>query len=309
MYRPTLRQLEFAVALAKHRHFGKTAELVHVSQPGLSSQIKELEDRLGIALFERDRRQVRVTPAGEEVVARAQEILRAVDELNLAASLYAGKVHGRLRLVAIPTMGPYLMPALTRAMKSRWPFVDLVLHEQRTAESLEDVRQGEKDMGLIALPYDTGELHVDVLGEESFVLATSEGHKLAGSTPVSVSVLQDAPLLLLEEGHCLRDHALSICQSLGGIAHREIHTASLSTLAQMVAAGSGVTLLPTSAVPVEARPGSGLVTRPLERGSAGRGVALVWRRTDPRHLHFESFAQGLRADRALPLAAERELGL
>ena len=304
MYRPTLRQLEFAVALAKHRHFGKTAEVVHVSQPGLSGQIKELEDRLGIPLFERDRRQVRVTPAGEEVVARAQEILRAIDELNLAASLFAGRVHGRMRLVAIPTMGPYLMPALTRAMKSRWPFVDLVLHEQRTAELLEDVRQGEMDMGLIALPYDTGELHVDVLGEESFVLATSEGHKLSGTTPAPLSVLQDAPVLLLEEGHCLRDHALTVCQSLRSVAHREIHTASLSTLAQMVAAGAGVTLLPTSAVPVEARSGSGLVTRPLEGDNAGRTVALVWRRTDPRHQHFAEFAQGLRGERILPLRLE-----
>ncbi len=152
MFRPTLRQLEFAVALARHRHFGKTAEVMHVSQPGLSGQIKELEERLGVLLFERDRRQVRVTTAGEEVVARAQEILRQVDELSLAASLFAGRVHGRMRLVAIPTMGPYLMPALTRAMKSRWPFVDLVLHEQRTAELLEDVRQGEMDRGLIALP-------------------------------------------------------------------------------------------------------------------------------------------------------------
>lgn len=301
MYRPTLRQLEFAVALAKHRHFGNAAEAVHVSQPGLSGQIRELEDRLGIRLFERDRRQVRVTPAGEEVVARAQAILRAVDEMNLAASLFAGKVHGRMRLVAIPTMGPYLMPALTRAMKSRWPFVDLVLHEQRTAELLEDVRQGEMDMGLIALPYETGELHVDVLGEESFVLATSQGHKLSGTTPAPLSVLQNAPVLLLEEGHCLRDHALAVCQRLGGVAQREIHTASLSTLAQMVAAGTGVTLLPTSAVPVEARPGSGLVTRPLQGDGAGRTVALVWRRTDPRHQHFAEFAQRLRGERILPL--------
>ena len=303
MYRPTLRQLEFAVALAKHRHFGKTAEVVHVSQPGLSGQIKELEDRLGIPLFERDRRQVRVTPAGEEVVARAQEILRAVDELNLAASLFAGRVHGRMRLVAIPTMGPYLMPALTRAMKSRWPFVDLVLHEQRTAELLEDVRQGEMDMGLIALPYDTGELHVDVLGEESFVLATSEGHKLSGTTPAPLSVLQDAPVLLLEEGHCLRDHALAVCRAHGSLAQREIHTASLSTLAQMVASGTGITLLPASAVPVEARPGSGLVTRQLDSDSAGRGVALVWRKTDPRHIHYSEFAHMLREERILPMVA------
>lgn len=304
MYRPTLRQLEFAVSLAKHRHFGRAAERLHVSQPGLSGQIKELEERLGTALFERDRRQVRVTPAGEEVVARAQEILRQVDELNLSASLFAGRVHGRMRLVAIPTMGPYLMPAMTQAMKSRWPFVDLVLHEQRTAELLEDVRQGEMDMGLIALPYDTGELHVDVLGQESFVLATSEGHKLSGTMPAPLSVLQDAPMLLLEEGHCLREHALAVCQNLGSVAHREIHTASLSTLAQMVAAGTGVTLLPTSAVPVEARPGTGLVTRPLEGDGAGRTVALVWRRTDPRHKHFAEFAHGLRGEQVLPLRLE-----
>ncbi len=294
MYRPTLRQLEFAVALARHCHFGRAAEAVHVSQPGLSGQIKELEDRLGVVLFERDRRKVRLTAAGEEVVKRAQDLLLQVDELSLAASLYARRVQGRVRLVAIPTMGPYLLPSLTQAMKAKWPFVDLILHEEQTASLLEDVRQGNMDLGLMALPFDTGDLHVEEIGEEPFLLATAEGHTLAGTEPVPISILENSPLLLLEEGHCLRDHALAACQRIGNVARREIHTASLSTLAQMVAAGAGVTLLPASAVPIEARAGSGLVTRALEPSTIGRTVALVWRRSDPRHGHFASLAETLR---------------
>lgn len=305
MNRPTLRQFEFAVALARHCHFGKAAKAVHVSQPGLSSQIKELEDRLGVTLFERDRRKVRLTAAGEEVVKRAQDLLLQVDELSLAASLYARRVQGRVRLVAIPTMGPYLLPALTQAMTEKWPFVNLVLHEEQTSVLLEDIRQGNMDLGLIALPFETGDLHVEQIGEEPFLLATSEGHRLSGSSPVPVSVLENAPLLLLEEGHCLRDHALAACQGLGGLARREIHTASLSTLAQMVASGAGVTLLPASAVHVEARPGSGLLTRPLEPSSIGRSVALVWRRSDPRHEHFLALAEELGHRDLVKKAGER----
>ena len=303
MYRPTLRQLEFAVALAEHRHFGRTADAVHVSQPGLSSQIKELEDRLGVTLFERDRRNVRITPSGEAVVSRAQEILRQVDELLLDASLIGGKVHGCLRLGAIPTMGPYLLPTLRREVKARWPFVELVLVEARTAELLRDVKQGEIDLGLIALPFDTGDLHVEALQDEPFVLACGKGDKLAGVGPVELSALQAAPVLLLEEGHCLRDQVQSLCTRVGGVAHREMHSASLSTLVQMVAGGAGVTLLPASALEVEARPGSGVCVRPLAGEGLGRTIGLVWRTSDPRSGHFTGLADRLR-DLPAPWRAE-----
>ncbi len=290
MYRPTLRQLEFALALAEHRHFGRTADAVHVSQPGLSSQIKELEERLGVTLFERDRRNVRITPSGEAVVSRASEILRLVDELLLDASLMAGKVQGRLRLAAIPTMGPYLLPTLRRELKAKWPFVELVLFELRTAEILRSVKQGDIDIGLIALPFDTGDLHVEALDDDPFMLACAEGHELAGEAPADIAALQEVPVLLLEEGHCLRDQVQSLCAQLGGVAHREVHQASLSTLVQMVAGGAGVTLLPASAVEVEARPGSGVCVRPIAQQGVGRTQALVWRPSDPRSQHFAAFA-------------------
>ncbi len=295
MYRPTLRQLEFAVALAEHRHFGRTADAVHVSQPGLSSQIKELEERLGVELFERDRRNVHITPCGEALVTRANEILRLVDELLLDASMMAGKVQGRFRLAAIPTMGPYLLPALREQLKTSWPFVELVLFEMRTAELLRGVKQGDIDMGLIALPFDTGDLHVEVLQDDPFVLACADGHDLAGTSPVGLSALRQVPVLLLEEGHCLRDQVQSVCTQLDGVAHREVHHASLSTLVQMVAGGVGVTLLPASAVEVEARAGSGVSVRPLAQEGVGRTIALVWRRSDPRSQHFVAFARTFQA--------------
>ena len=294
MNRPTLRQLEFATALAEHRHFGRAADAVHVSQPGLSSQIKELEDRLGVTLFERDRRNVRITASGEAVVSRSQEILRQVDELLLNASLSAGKAHGRLRLAAIPTMGPYLLPTLRRALKSKWPFADLVLVEARAAELLQGIKQGDIDMGLIALPFDTGDLHVQALQDEPFVLACAEGHALAGSGPVDVSALREVPVLLLEAGHCLRDHARALCARIGGVSRREVASASLSTLVQMVASGAGITLLPASAVEVEARPGTGVCVRPLAPLGMGRTQALAWRVSDPRGGHFAAFARELR---------------
>lgn len=287
------------MALAEHRHFGRTADAVHVSQPGLSSQIKELEDRLGVTLFERDRRNVRVTPSGEAVVSRAQGILSAVDELLLDASLIAGKVHGRLRLAAIPTMGPYLLPALRRELNAKWPFAELVLIEARTTELLHAVKQGDIDLGLIALPYETGGLHVEALGDEPFLLACAEHHALASTDYVDTAMLQSAPVLLLEEGHCLRDHVGALCSRVGGVSQREIHNASLSTLVQMVAGGAGVTLLPASAAEVEARPGSGVVTRSLEQQDMARTVALAWRTSDPRHAHFTSFAEELKDGRLL----------
>ena len=294
MYRPSLRQLAYAVALADHRHFGRAAEAEHVSQPGLSSQIRELESRLGVALFERDSRSVRPTPAGEEVVARAREVLRRSDELVLAAALHGRAPHGRLRLAAIPTVAPYLLPALVSLMRGQWPGIDPVLRERQTAPMIAAIEEGSIDLGLLALPWETGGLRLAAIEDEPFLLALPEGHELATSTPAPLSALADLPMLLLEEGHCLRDHALAVCARAGSIQEADIHSASLTTLARLAARGEGATLLPARAAAVEAGPGAGLVTRPFEPPAPGRTVALAWRSTDPRASHYETLAADFR---------------
>lgn len=282
MERPTLRQLEYAVAVADHRHFGRAADSLHVSQPGLSSQIRELERRLGVPIFERAARQVELTAAGTEVVDRARQVLRAVNELTVGASMHSGTVRGRLRLGAIPTIGPYLLAPVTRALRTEWPEAQLVLQELQTRRLVEATEQGELDVGLLAVPVETGALHVEPVGAEEFVLALADDHRLAADDEVAPSVLSELRLLLLEDGHCLRDHVLAACDIAGPSDRRELHGASLSALTQMVAAGQGVTLLPASAVPIEARKGSGISVRRFSQPGPGRGIALVWRRSDPR---------------------------
>jgi LysR family hydrogen peroxide-inducible transcriptional activator len=282
------------VAVADHRHFGRAAEAVRVSQPGLSSQIADLEQRLGVVLFERTSRRVTVTPAGQEIVDRARSILREIGDLAMVAGLHERELRGPLSVGAIPTMAPYLFPALVRTVRHLWPAVELRLEELQTGRLVAAVESGALDLGLLATPVETGGLHVEEVTDEQFYLVCPETHVLAeGDGPVPVSALADLPVLLLEEGHCLRHHALSVCDRAGAM-HAEVGSAGLSTLTQMVAAGLGVTLIPESALPVEARSGSGVSVRPFEDPAPGRGVALVWRAQDPRAGHYPGAVRVLR---------------
>lgn len=278
----TLRQLEYAVAVADHAHFGRAAEAVAVSQPGLSAQVQALEQHLGITLFERSPRGVQLTAAGRDVVDRARLVLRDVRELEAAAAAHHGSMRGTVRIGAIPTMAPYLLPPLVRTLARQWPDAELQLEEHRTAALVARVERGELDLALLALPVDTGSLHVEALAHEPFVLAVPDGHPLVGTGPVPVGALAELPMLLLDEGHCLREHALAACQVAGGALRRDIHSASLATLTQMVAGGRGVTLLPVTALPVEARPGVGVTACALAAPAPGRTIALAWRATDGR---------------------------
>lgn len=279
---PTLRQLEYAVALGEHEHFGRAAAAVHLSQAGLSSQIRELEKRLGVELFERSTRQVRPSAAGRELIERSHQIIREVSDLAAAVARHQGTVRGELRVSAIPTMAPYLLPALVKTIGGQWPGVDLNLQEQQTATMVSAIECGQVDLGLLAIPVDTGTLHVEPILHEDFYLALPEGHDLSGSDPLPVEELADLAMLLLPEGHCLRDQALSACDIAGRVEHNEVQAASLSTLTQMVASGIGVTLLPATAIAVEARSGNGVTTRPLCAPAPGRTIALAWRESDPR---------------------------
>src|SRR5580658_3057919 len=280
MERPTLQQLIYLVAVDEHRHFGKAAESCFVSQPALSAQIRELERRLGVTLFERGNRKVLPTSVGVRVIERARGVLRDADELVAAARLDPAELRGPLALGVIPTMAPYLLPGLLPVLTAAHRGVELHLHELKTAEILRMLRDGGLDLGLLALPVTGDDLVAVALAEDPFVLALPENHRLAGTGPVPLTVVADLPVILLEEGHCLRDQALSVCR-LVGTAAAEMQATGMPTPCQMVATGRGVTLLPSSAVALEARPGTGLTTRPFAPPAPSRTIGLVWRATSP----------------------------
>lgn len=289
MDRPTIRQLEYIVAVAEHGHFGRAATASGVSQPGLSAQIRDVERRLGVTLFERTTRSVRLTPVGERVASAARAVLLGVDEIVLDARQDSG-LNGRLAIGVIPTMAPYLLPGVVSRLTARWPDVRLEIVERQSELLVDEIEQGQLDLGLLATPYDTRRLQVEGVGEEAFVLAVPDTHDLAGELSVPLDELSSLSVLLLSEGHCLRDHAKAACEIAGRVEHSEVRAASLSTLCQMVAADIGVTLLPVGAADVEARPGSGLACVPFEGQAPGRGVAFVWRPSDPRGPSYDELA-------------------
>lgn len=270
------------MAVERLRSFSRAAEQLHVSQPGLSAQIAELERRLGVVLFERTRTVTSPTPAGREVLARARDLLRDADDLMRAAETHRGTIAGVLRVGAIPTVAPYMLSTVARHMHRLWPDVQLELSELRTTDLVSSVTTGRVDVGLLATPVDTGTLTVADLAFEPFVVAVADTNRMAARRRLRVDELGAMEVLLLEDGHCLRDHALAVCNLAGVANHRDVHDAGLAVLAQMVAASDAATLLPVAAVPVEARPGAGLATLGLADGDVGRTLSLVWRAGDPR---------------------------
>lgn len=289
---PSVQQLAYLVALADHGHFGRAAAACHVTQPGLSSQVRELERRLGCVLVERSPRAIRLTPVGEQIADRARRVLRELDDLTEAAQLDAEGLVGAFRLGLIPTVAPYVLPDFVAALLDAHPRVELQLVEDRTDGLVQRLRAGELDAVVMALPVEGDDLrHVD-LGVDPFLLAVPAGHRLARAKGVDVDVLADLPVLLLEEGHCLREQALSVCH-LVRTEPTSMAATSLPTLVQMVAAGQGVTLLPATTVALEAREGSGVVAVPL-RDAPSRTLALVWRATSPRAARYAELAGLLR---------------
>lgn len=304
MTRPTLRQLEYAVAVDELRSFSRAAEQLGVSQPGLSAQIAELEQRLGVVLFERGRQATHPTPAGVAILERARAILRDADDLLRVVDVHHGTVAGPLRVGAIPTVAPYLLSTVARRLRQLWPDAVLELSELRTADLVDAVQAATVDIGLLAMPVGVGSLEVEDLAFEPFVVAAASGHRISRRRELRSTEVADLDVLLLEEGHCLREHALSVCRLGGAGRTRDVHHTGLSVLCQMVAAGDGVTFLPASAVPVEARRGSGLVTRPLAEPDAGRTISWVWRPTDPRRQWFVQATPRVAGDVRRAIAGE-----
>lgn len=294
---PTLRQLGYLVALAEHHHFGRAAEACRVTQSTLSAGIQELETLLAANLVERTKRRVMFTPLGDDIVARARPLLRAAEDIAELAAAAAEPLSGTLRLGVIPTIGPYLLPRLLPALRQRFPKLKLHLREDLSARLLEQLAAGRLDVILFALPYPAEAVETVVLGLDPFVLACPPGHPLCEYDPVPDEAIAGAPLLLLEEGHCLREHALAACHLPGAGAGEGLRGTSLHTLVQMVANGLGVTLLPRMAV-ADALRGTGVVTRPLAGGDAVRRIGLGWRRSSPRKKEFLLLAEVLREQMA-----------
>lgn len=300
----SLRHLRYLVAVADTLHFGRAAEACHVTQSTLSAGLKELERQLGVTLVERTKRRVMVTPLGAEVVARARRLLSAAGEIAELVRAAAEPLSGPLNLGVIPTVAPFLLPKVLAKVRKAHPKLKLHLVEDLTARLLERLVAGELDVALIALPYRAPEIETLELGEDPFLLAAPAGHPLAGHGHVEARELEKAPLLLLEEGHCLRDHALAACRlAEAAPAGDRLQATSLHTLTQMVAGGMGVTLLPQMAVDAGLAKGTGITTTRLDDPAATRKIGFAWRPSSPRKAEFRKLAEYFRA--ALPARAAR----
>lgn len=277
-----LRDLEYLVAVADHQHFGRAAETCHVSQPTLSTQIKKLERELGVPLLERGTRSVLLTDAGRQVVARARAMLVEADTIREIARRTSDPESTRLRLGLFPTLGPYLLPHVVPAIKERFPNLELLLVEEKTDELLDRLRHGQLDAALLAAPAGDEQLVEELLFDEEFVLAVPRRHALAGAAaPVPVRVLDGAELMLLDDGHCLREQALSVCGSVGAAERQGFRATSLETLRQMVAAGAGITLFPKLAVTAPSVTPESVAIVEFSAPAPHRQIALYWRKSTP----------------------------
>jgi LysR family hydrogen peroxide-inducible transcriptional activator len=274
----SIRQLRYFEALVRHVHFGRAADSCSISQPALSMQIKELEESLGMDLFERDARHVRLTNFGEEFALRVREILRSVDELGDLAQASRERLVGRLRLGVIPTIAPYLLPTLIDNLTRANLNLDIQVRETLTAGLIQELEEGSLDTAVVALPVSENSLTEVALFSEEFVLVRPAAD--ADKPVPSPKALRGMKLLLLEEGHCFRDQALSYCDMHSVSPRKPLDCSSLSTLVQMVGAGIGVTLIPEMAVAVETRMAPVAVAR-LKNPRPSRTIGMIWRKTNP----------------------------
>ena len=286
-----IRAIQYLVTLADVRHFSKAAELCHVSQPTLSTQIRKLEEELDVQLVERFPRQVMLTSVGEEVVERARVVLEQVGAMRTIARRSKDPHSGTLRIGIFPTLAPYLLPHVVPEIRQRFPRLTLRLFEEKTEDLLTMLHQGRLDGGLLALPAPDDQLETRTLFEEPVVLALPEGHALTGRKRITLDDLQDQELLLLEDGHCLREQALEVCQLAGAHEQLDFHATSMETLRQMVAANTGITLMPTLAIKPPVAHTENLVIRPFVQPGPKRTIAMVWRKSSALTGFMEELAE------------------
>jgi LysR family hydrogen peroxide-inducible transcriptional activator len=292
---PTVAQLRAFAALADRLHFREAAAELGMSQPALSNAVAALEETLGTRLVERTTRRVLLTRSGEEVARRAREVLAGVEELAEAAQATGRPFTGDLHIGVIPTVAPYLLPALLRPLKRRYPDLKLVLHEQQTSKIHENLAAGALDLAVIATPVEGTGLTALHLYDEDFMLVYPGDDPHAPRGPVPLATLRELPVLVMEEGHCLREQTLEVCHDAGVDGLASTRAASLATLVQLVAGGLGVTLLPSTAAVIEARPGSGLAATPFRAPAPGRSILLVHRSSSPRGEEFAALAGAMRS--------------
>ncbi len=290
---PTLKQLQYLVALSDHGHFGRAAEGCFVTQSTLSAGIKELENLMGITLVERTRRVVRFTPLGERVAAKARRILRDAEDLADMVRATGKPLAGELRMGVIPTIAPFLLPALLPRLRAKWPDLKLYLREETSQAACDSLQRGQLDCVLLALPYGCGEVDRAELFDDRFLVAFPPGAAGIGDT-VEPAAIDAESLLLLEDGHCLKDHVLSACNRPELRAEAAIMGTSLHTLVQMVDNGLGTTLIPEMAITAGILEGTGIVIRPLAADHPSRRIALVWRKRSPREKEFRMLAEALK---------------
>jgi LysR family hydrogen peroxide-inducible transcriptional activator len=277
-----LKDLRYLVAVADSRHFGRAAERSFVSQPTLSAQLKKLEEYLGVQLIERSPKRVSLTVAGEEIVERARRILEASEEIVELAKGHRDPLAGRLKLALLPTIGPYLLPNVAGRLRKQLPRLELMLYEYQTDVMLEKLHSGEIDVGILALPVPMDGLESYELYREPFTVALPASHRLASRATIKVSDLHDETLLLLEDGHCLRDQALDICSGSDIHEKQDFRATSLETLRQMVAAGVGITLLPELAGRGAYGAARGVSIKPFAKPVPTRTIGALWRKSTAR---------------------------
>ena len=290
---PTLKQLQYLVALRQHGHFGKAAEACFVTQSTLSAGLRELETLLGVSLVERTRRVVRFTALGEKVADKAVRVLREGEELAELARAEGKPLHGELRMGVIPTIAPFLLPAMLPRLRKEWPNLKLFLREETSQAACEALHRGQLDCVLLALPYPCGDIEAAALFEDRLFVAFPAG-EAPGGPFVDVGAIDETRMLLLEDGHCLKDHALSACNRPDLRAHAAMMGTSLHTLVQMVDNGLGVTFIPAMAIEAGILEGTRVDAKPLRSDHGYRRIALIWRRSSQRESEFQMLAAALR---------------
>lgn len=291
MDRPSIRQLESLVAVAETGSFRRAASSLGISQPALSAQVQAAEHLLGVQVFERDRRSVLITPAGEDVVGRAREALIAIDAVGDAARRRGEPLVGSLRLGVIPTIAPYWLPSLLPEVHKRFPRLELILREDQTARLVTLLSAGQLDVALLAIPV-SGDFTTAPIAREGFVAAAPRGASLVKHRRrLTEDDLDDQRVLLLEDGHCLRDQALAVCKRAGAVEAMEVRATSLPTLVQMVAGGLGVTLLPEASATTLVQKHGPVVLAEFAKPVPGRTIGLAWRTSSGRFREFRMLAE------------------
>jgi LysR family transcriptional regulator, hydrogen peroxide-inducible genes activator len=290
---PTIKQLQYLVALRQHGHFGKAADACFVTQSTLSAGLRELETLLGVVLVERTRRVVRFTALGEKVADKAVRVLREAEEMAELARAEGKPLHGELRMGVIPTIAPFLLPSMLPRLRKEWPSLKLYLREETSQAACEALHRGQLDCVLLALPYPCGDVEAAPLFDDRLFVAFPDG-EAPGGPSVEVDAIDENRMLLLEDGHCLKDHALSACNRPDLRAHAAMMGTSLHTLVQMVDNGLGVTFIPSMAIEAGILHGTRVDARPLRSDHGFRRVALIWRRSSPRENEFQLLSAALR---------------